>query len=301
VRLGLIFYCKKISISFNSYTKTPVILACNHPNSFLDALIIGSHYKHPVHFLARGDVFSKPLVNRLLRAINMIPVYRITEGREQLKYNEDTFEECLNVLENNGTVLIFSEGVCKNEYSLRPLKKGTARLAYMAWNDREINNLSIHPVSISYSSFTNLQVVAYVREGKAITQNDVAATIAPQFYQKLNQSISEQLERNSLSEEEMQEIALDKRKIRRIVIAIPAFVGWLTHKPFYNFVRDFARRKTAGTVFYQSVLFGMLLITYPLVVLSITAMVVLITHMQFYWLLLFLLPFTTWCYKEYKS
>jgi 1-acyl-sn-glycerol-3-phosphate acyltransferase len=301
VRLGLLFYCKKISISFNSYTKTPVILACNHPNSFLDALIIGSHYKHPVHFLARGDVFSKPLVNRLLRAINMIPIYRITEGREQLKYNEDTFEECLNVLENNGTVLIFSEGVCKNEYSLRPLKKGTARLAYMAWRDREINNLSIHPVSISYSSFTNLQVVAYVREGKAITQNDVAAAIAPQFYQKLNQSISEQLERNSLSEEEMQEIALDKRKIGRLVIAIPAFVGWLTHKPYYNFVRDFARRKTAGTVFYQSVLFGMLLITYPLVVLFITAMVVIITHIQFYWLLLFLLPFTTWCYKEYKS
>jgi 1-acyl-sn-glycerol-3-phosphate acyltransferase len=301
VRLGLLFYCKKISISFNSYTKTPVILACNHPNSFLDALIIGSHYKHPVHFLARGDVFSKPLVNRLLRAINMIPVYRITEGREQLKYNEDTFEECLNVLENNGTVLIFSEGVCKNEYSLRPLKKGTARLAYMAWNDREIKNLSIHPVSISYSSFTKLQVVAYVREGKAITQNDVAAAIAPQFYQKLNQSISEQLERNSLSEEEMQEIALDKRKIGRLVIAIPAFVGWLTHKPYYNFVRDFARRKTAGTVFYQSVLFGMLLITYPLVVLFITAMVVIITHIQFYWLLLFLLPFTTWCYKEYKS
>jgi 1-acyl-sn-glycerol-3-phosphate acyltransferase len=301
VRLGLLFYCKKISISFNSYTKTPVILACNHPNSFLDALIIGSHYKHPVHFLARGDVFSKPLVNRLLRAINMIPIYRITEGREQLKYNEDTFEECLNVLENNGTVLIFSEGVCKNEYSLRPLKKGTARLAYMAWNDREIKNLSIHPVSISYSSFTKLQVVAYVREGKAITQNDVAAAIAPQFYQKLNQSISEQLERNSLSEEEMQEIALDKRKIGRLVIAIPAFVGWLTHKPYYNFVRDFARRKTAGTVFYQSVLFGMLLITYPLVVLFITAMVVIITHIQFYWLLLFLLPFTTWCYKEYKS
>jgi 1-acyl-sn-glycerol-3-phosphate acyltransferase len=301
VRLGLFFYCKKISISFNSYTKTPVILACNHPNSFLDALIIGSHYKHPVHFLARGDVFSKPLVNRLLRAINMIPIYRITEGREQLKYNEDTFEECLNVLENNGTVLIFSEGVCKNEYSLRPLKKGTARLAYMAWHDREINNLSIRPVSISYSSFTNLQVVTYVREGKAITQNDVAATIAPQFYQKLNQSISEQLERNSLSEEEMQEIALDKRKIRRIVIAIPAFIGWLTHKPYYNFIRDFARRKTAGTVFYHSVLFGMLLITYPLVVLLVTAMVVLITHMQFYWLLLFLLPFTTWCYKEYKS
>jgi len=267
----------------------------------LDALIIGSYYKHPVHFLARGDVFSKPLVNRLLRAINMIPVYRITEGREQLKHNEGTFEECLNILEKDGTVLIFSEGVCKNEYTLRPLKKGTARLAYMAWYDKKINSMSIHPVSISYSSFTKVPIVACIKQGKSITQDDVAAKQAAQFYQEFNHTTSEQLKKNLLSEEEMQDLALAKRQINQVFLAIPAFIGWLTHKSYYNFVRDYARRKTAGTVFYHSVLFGLLLITYPFVILLLTTLLVLITHMLLCWLLLFLLPFTAWCYKEYKS
>lgn len=44
VRLALLIFCRRIA--FNDKTllkeKGPLLLACNHPNSFLDALIIGT-------------------------------------------------------------------------------------------------------------------------------------------------------------------------------------------------------------------------------------------------------------------
>ncbi len=55
-------------------------MACNHPNSFLDAIIIGAHFKRPVHFLARGDVFKHPLSKAILIRLKVIPIYRLSEG-----------------------------------------------------------------------------------------------------------------------------------------------------------------------------------------------------------------------------
>ena len=44
----------------------------------------------------------------------------------------------------------------------------------------------------------------------------------------------------------------------------PAILGWLLHAPVYYFLKSIIRKKTAGTVFYDSVLFGTLLLIYPL-------------------------------------
>ncbi len=100
VRLGLQFYCKKILISRQQNHKKgiPAILACNHPNSLLDALIIGSCYPRKLYFFARSDVFSKPWAAKILRALNMIPVYRLSEGKDNLEHNSDTFKRCIDVL-----------------------------------------------------------------------------------------------------------------------------------------------------------------------------------------------------------
>ena len=110
-----------------------MILASNHPNAFLDAMIYGAYFKRRIHFLARGDVFRKPLAAKILSSIGLIPIYRIAEGYENLDKNKDTFKICLDILNNNGIVLIFSEGYCEQEWKLRPLLKGTGRLAMMAW------------------------------------------------------------------------------------------------------------------------------------------------------------------------
>jgi 1-acyl-sn-glycerol-3-phosphate acyltransferase len=301
VWLGLQFYCKRIHLKFKDHGKVAVILACNHPNSFLDALIIGSHYKTPIHFLARGDAFSNRFMAWLLRRMNMIPIYRINEGKQHLKQNEASFAECLQVLQRGGIILIFSEGICKNEWSLRPLKKGTARLAWMAINEKDISNLEIAPVSLSYSSFTKLPLSVSVIEGKTAVPTEIKEKEQPIFFNKFNELLRNELNSNIRSEAKMLEGKISKSGAKQYVILIPAFIGWLTHKGFYNFWKEIAYKRTTGTVFYCSVLFGLLLISYPITLMLLTTLTVLITGSYYFSLLLILLPFTAWCYKEYRS
>ena len=303
VRLGLLFFCKKVFVSRQkkNLKDTPTILACNHPNSFLDALIIGSHYPREVYYLARGDVFDKPFVARILRMLNMIPVYRISEGKENLINNQNSFEECIELFKKNKTILIFSEGVCINEWKLRPLKKGTARIAYTAWHSEHIDNMVVLPVFISYNSFNTQPKTVWIKENNFIKREDVPETLAPLFNKKFNTLLEERLETYLLTQKEVNGVNKKINKSYIFILAIPAFIGWCTQKWLYNFWRSIALKKTHNTVFFESALFGMLLIIYPIFILAISSTV-------FFWWgwlsglsILFLLPFTAWCYKEYKT
>jgi 1-acyl-sn-glycerol-3-phosphate acyltransferase len=97
----------------------PLLIASNHPNSFLDAIIVATLFKKPVYSLARGDSFKNKFYASLLRSLNMFPVYRISEGAENLEQNYETFEKCKDIFKEEGIVLIFSEGRCVNEWKLR--------------------------------------------------------------------------------------------------------------------------------------------------------------------------------------
>lgn len=120
VRSGLLLYCRKIVFTNRSLLKEkgPLLLACNHPNSFFDAVLLGAFFKQPVHFLARGDAFKDPLASKILKALKLIPIYRLREGKEYLALNDATFERCTEILKEGGIVLIFSEGLCENKWQL---------------------------------------------------------------------------------------------------------------------------------------------------------------------------------------
>lgn len=145
----------------------PVILASNHPNSFLDAIILGTLLRRPVHFLARGDVFNTPFKKWLLWQIKMLPIYRLEEGVENLHKNEETFDRCKQVLEKNGIILIFSEGLCIVERRLRKLRKGTARIAFTT---EETSNwgldIQIIPVGMNYTHPTKPRKELMITLGK---------------------------------------------------------------------------------------------------------------------------------------
>jgi hypothetical protein len=49
------------------------------------------------------------------------------------------------------------------------------------------------------------------------------------------------------------------------------------------------------------VLFALLLILYPLALILFTAIIVLLTGKVYLWLLIIVLPFCAWCYKEYAA
>lgn len=186
VRAGLLFYCNKVVINNRNILneRGPLLLACNHPNSFFDAVLLGALFKNPVHFLARGDAFKNPIAKKILTALNAIPIYRLSEGKEYLALNDAIFERCNQILKDKGIVLIFSEGLCVNQWELRPLKKGSARIAINAWNQEVIaKTFRVLPVSLNYNSFTIFWKKIIIEFGEPIVRSEtcIAANEAGQI------------------------------------------------------------------------------------------------------------------------
>jgi 1-acyl-sn-glycerol-3-phosphate acyltransferase len=255
IRAALWLFCAEINTK-NKYllnTKGPLLIIANHPNSFLDAIIIGTRYDRKIHFLARGDVFTKKLHRFLLRLLNMIPVYRLREGKEFLHLNEYAFVESARLLKNNEAVLIFIEGTCLNTNVLQPFKKGTARILQACHTENLFPQ--IHLAGIAYNNFKGI--------GKRVNLciepfTQTTAILTPKDRVNFNNTIFEKLS------------ALILPTAHTPTIKKNAL--YYLNLPFYNLVYSFVDKKTKGTVFFDSVLFSVLFFLYPIYLLFIIAL-----------------------------
>jgi 1-acyl-sn-glycerol-3-phosphate acyltransferase len=91
----------------------PVLLAGNHPNSFLDGVIYQHMSGRKIYTLTRGDVFLKPFSNYLFRSMNLRPIFRARDANSEVarKGNNQTMDELYDLFKNNKTILIFSRMV----------------------------------------------------------------------------------------------------------------------------------------------------------------------------------------------
>ena len=300
-------YCRRLSVNHKELFKSkgPLLIAANHPNSFLDAVIIATLFKEPVYSLTRGDVFTNKLFARLLSSLNMFPVYRMSEGAENLEHNYKTFEQCKNVFKQNGIVLIFSEGRCINEWHLRPLKKGTARLAISAW--REGIPLKILPVGINYSSFDAFGKNIQFNFGNVISEDDFDPDHSHgKSITDFNAGLQHHLNKLIVQIDKHDKAALKENfywpqsVFKKTVLIIPAVFGWLFHFALFLPLKNFAWKKFAHNDHYDSVLIGLLFILYPLYLLLVSLTTFLIFG-NWYWLLVFpLLPFFAWSHVQLK-
>ncbi|MEI6264286.1 MAG: 1-acyl-sn-glycerol-3-phosphate acyltransferase [Sphingobacteriia bacterium] len=257
IRAALFIFCKKIAVINRSQfsIKGPLLVVANHPNSFLDAIIIGSIFRENVHFLARGDAFRQKKHRFLLKMLKMIPIYRLSEGKENLHLNEYAFTESGRILNNGGIVLIFIEGICVNSHELQPFKKGAARIAL---NSNTHNPLSVLPVSIAYDSFTRFGKNVRVEAAHPV----LASTLFPFIEESKNLNwFNEQLYPILKS---MIHVPVSHKSSHSLVQTIMAFIGKWLHYPFYFLLSNSIKEKTKGTVFYDSVLFGSLFLIYPM-------------------------------------
>lgn len=250
VRLGLAIFCPEIHIQNKKALseKGPILLVANHPDSFLDAIILGAYYQRKLHYLARGDVFEKPLFGYLLRKIGMIPIHRIREGKEHLHRNSSTFQESVEILNNGGVVLIFIEGICLNNHEIQPFKKGATRILEATHTIGVFPK--IHIASLAYNSFTAFGKVVNICI-ETLEWNQVIQE--PKDRILFNEKVKGIMEKNLLVPEKI--IPPKKHFFYYLVL------------PYYSVVRNFVEKKTKGTVFYDSVLFAVLLFTFPLYVL----------------------------------
>ncbi len=304
-KLALYFYCRKIIINKKELLQRdgPLLIAANHPNSFLDAIILATLFNRPVYSLARGDVFINKFYKRLLLSLNMLPVYRISEGAENLEHNYTTFSSCIDIFKKNGIVLIFSEGRCINEWHLRPLKKGTARLAISAW--QQAIPLKVIPLGINYSSFRIFGKNVILNFGELIEKESFNEAIpAGQGINTFNKKLQKQLKRLVIEAE-----VSDKEKIKKIffvpqpvikkiLLFLPAVIGWLVHAPLHYPI--ILLIKNRANDHYDSIVVGLLFILYPIYLLAIIATVYLITKSLLAFFILILIPFTAWSLLQLK-
>ncbi len=305
--LALRVFCRKIIINQPELLKIkgPVLLACNHPNSFLDSVILDTLFQQPVWSLARGDVFKKPFYIRILTALKILPVYRTSEGVENLSENYKTFEACINIFRRNGIITIFSEGKCINEWHLRPLKKGTARLAIKAWEENI--PLQVIPVGINYSSFRRFGKNVFINFGTPIKKEEINFNEHDGFrHQSFNQQLQLQLEKlvfeiSTQDKEKQKELlVMNPSVLKKLLLSIPAAIGYLIHLPLYMPVKNFTWKRTNHNDHFDSVLIAMLLFAYPFYLLTIVAVVWKLAGCWWVISLLLILPFTAWCYIQLK-
>lgn len=169
VRIGLQIYFKRVNVRGTEKIpkEGPFILAVNHPNSFLEACLLACWLDFPIHFIVRGDVFH-PAFRWFFRWTYQIPIYRFRDGFSRMRDNQKTFEDCYRTLSRGQKILIFSEGGTRWEKKLRPIQRGTARMAVGALNFEPDMDLSIVPIGVNYEDVFRFRSSVEVRIGEAM-------------------------------------------------------------------------------------------------------------------------------------
>ncbi len=225
VSLGLRFYYREIKVVNRKKLpeKGPCIYIANHPNTLMDAWIIGFISKEPIYFMAKATLFSTPLKHKILRSLNMIPINRRGESAVKGVSNQDSFEACYQILEQGKSLLIFPEGSSFLERHLRELKSGAARIALEAErrNDNKLN-LQIIPLGLNYLDADRFGSRVLVNVGTSISISDfsfnnqekqgiTAKRLTEKFRIRLEQVLVNSSEKvDELMVEELHQIFLSK-------------------------------------------------------------------------------------------
>jgi 1-acyl-sn-glycerol-3-phosphate acyltransferase len=339
IRLALRIFCRDITVSnkIALQSKGPLLLACNHPNGFLDAIIIGSLFQQPVHYLARGDAFKYLFTNKILKTLKILPIYSLSEGHNNLSLNNHTFNSCQQILLQGGIVLIFSEGISKHAWQLQPLKKSTARIAFKAWEEPIISNyFQVQPVSINYHSFTLFGKQIFIHFGKTIGKQDVIspanegekiqqfnallinrlsngillanndATLVSTLFTKHKHFIHSpataiaDLQYLQANHQLTISSKTNSRLQLKIILLVPAIIGFILHAALYFPVKRLVQHLTKDTVFYDSVLFGSLVILYPFYYIFINILAFSFTNILAFQIVVILMPLWLWLLTHYK-
>ncbi|GGW27096.1 hypothetical protein GCM10007383_10530 [Arenibacter certesii] len=170
VRAALWMYFSKISIKgINQIPKdNPLLFLSNHQNALLDALLVATHSPRKIYFLTRSDVFKNPILRMFFNYLQMIPIYRIRDGKESLKQNEAVFERCSQLLQRGEAILIFPEGNHSLKRKVRPVSKGFTRFLFAALEENPQLDVRLVPLGMNYKDAATFPDLVSLYYGKNI-------------------------------------------------------------------------------------------------------------------------------------
>ncbi|ODS81622.1 MAG: hypothetical protein ABS46_10915 [Cytophagaceae bacterium SCN 52-12] len=310
-RLAIRLFIRNIKITnlYHTSPGKPLLLASNHSGSFFDAVVLGIYLSQPIHTFTRADVFRKPAVARWLRRINLIPAYRGTEGgRDHLRKNEESFRMVREMFRDNECIVIFSEGIAANEWRLRPIAKGTGRLAWQTWfGETPQQNMEVIPTGLTYEHYHGANKDVLVCFGEPIRHDTIPENPLDQekWLRAFNLLLAERMKAAIL---ETPDGTPDPSALKEIVpqkegnalLRWAGALGRAVNRPIYRLYSKPIYEKTKGTVFYDSVLFGALMYTYPILVGLIALMIGSLTSASWGILFFFAMPVLGWLGNQYR-
>jgi glycerol-3-phosphate O-acyltransferase / dihydroxyacetone phosphate acyltransferase len=130
--LGLFYPTIEVVGRENVPATGPLIVAANHHNSIVDAMILMAAFDRPLRVLANAPLFRHPLIGPFLSAIGGLPVHRRQEAGDDPEKNRELFAATTEALGRGSAIAIFPEGRTQPEPALQQVRTGAARMLLAA-------------------------------------------------------------------------------------------------------------------------------------------------------------------------
>ena len=113
---------------------TPVVVVSNHQNCLNDPLCVCLMLTdRRMNFIARANVFKNPVFNKALRAMGLLPAYRMShEGFSAINKNRETMDDAGQALTDGETLMLYPEADHQDKRWLGRFKIGYLRIAFEA-------------------------------------------------------------------------------------------------------------------------------------------------------------------------
>ena len=258
-----------------------VLIAPNHTNTLMDALVVLRTRHRATVFGARADIFEQKTVASILRFLRILPMVRRRDGIRNVLRNYEIFDEVDEVLAHDVPFCMFAEGRHRPMHSLLPIGKGIARIAFASASERPT---VIVPTGIDYTDFFHYRGDVVIRFGQALDVNAFLAehaedgeavqyqTFRDELFKRISGLIT-YVPDDEHYEERWNAIEAERKRGRlpkwlRMVIAVlkaPFFaLSSLLTLPMWSFGEFLCHRKVKDPAFRNSVRFGIRLLLTPI-------------------------------------
>jgi len=171
VKTGLYGYHKNITISGLEHIPVdqPVMFLPNHQSALIDVLLIATDCNRKPYFLTRSDVFKGKFLKRVFNYFQMLPIYRMRDGRDTLSNNDAIFNSCAEILNRSEALLLFPEANHSLQRRVRPLSKGFTRILFRAFELYPDLDVQLIPIGFNYKNAVHFSDEVSIHYGKPIS------------------------------------------------------------------------------------------------------------------------------------
>lgn len=190
--LGLRVFFRRIEVRGREHIpqSAGILLVSNHVNAFVDGILLLTILDFPLRLTAKATLNKNPVFRFLLDSMSAILLRRAEDG-EQPGGNAQALEEVDRSLQRGERVLLFPEGFSHSEGTLRPFKKGAARIALHAASHSK--PFFVVPVGLVYLEKDRFRSEVLVEFGRPISVGELASSREPEALNKVFRERIEQL------------------------------------------------------------------------------------------------------------